>query len=244
MLSRIFGRSAKQLEHTIINFGSTTENPLERILVGSDQDIGGFSTAELDIMEESTANDSNDPAALHKFGRFHGTLNLDLPPSRPDVVQSGYAMFRTRELASSWLGLRSSEYWDWEDCTHLLLRVRGDRRKYFVNIQAETPFPTDIYQHRLFLKVPGCWETVAVPLHDFILTNWGVIQQQSPMDTRYIKTVGIGLIDKQYGPFSLDVDWIKVVGGEALSKLLKDRERDVNTGKMQVTPGKRLSIND
>jgi NADH dehydrogenase [ubiquinone] 1 alpha subcomplex assembly factor 1 len=234
---------AKRLEQTIVNFGSRVQsNPLEQILVGSDQDIGGFSTAHVDLVE-SEHEGPNDPRS---FGRFHGNLNLDLPPARPDVVQSGYAMFRTKEIESGWFGLGGSEFLDWESCTHMLLKVRGDRRKYFVNLQAESAFPTDIYQHRLFLRNPGNWETVIVPLHDFILTNYGVIQQQSPLDLRYIKTVGIGLIDKQYGPFSLDIDWIKVVGGDVLSKLVKegDKRQANNTGKLPVTPGKRLSIND
>ncbi|KAK7677988.1 hypothetical protein QCA50_019070 [Cerrena zonata] len=34
-----------------------------------------------------------------------------------------------------------------------------------------------------------------------------------------VKTVGIGLLDKQYGPYSLDVDWIKVMTGAEVEKV-------------------------
>lgn len=243
---KIFQIPAKRLEQSIIEFGSKTYKPLDQIIVGSDQDIGGFSTAHVDVVEfkdPAEASELNDPKI---FGRFHGNLNLDLPPTRPDVVQSGYAMFRTKENDPGWFGLKGSEFLNWENYSHLLLKVRGDRRKYFVNVQAESAFLTDLYQHRLFLRNPGSWETVVIPLHDFILTNYGVIQQQAPMDVQHIKTVGIGLIDKQYGQFSLDIDWIRVVGGDVLSDYVqRDGKKPTNTtGKIPITPGKRLSIND
>lgn len=202
--------STPPVKHTLIDF--KRPNELKNILVRSDQELGGYSTANLDV----------DPKT--KVGHFHGVLNLDLPANRPDVVQSGYAMFRTRdqrpknlsEIVAAALGYEP--LWNWEGCTHVLLRVKGDHRKYFVNIQAESAFPTDIYQHRLFLKTPGKWENVLVPLSDFILTNWGVIQQQRSINLQGVKTIGIGLIDKQYGPFSLYIDSISAVNVKYLTK--------------------------
>ena len=52
--------------------------------------------------------------------------------------------------------------WDTSLFRYLALRVRGDNRKYFVNIQTDTYFQTDLFQHRLFLRTPGQWETVMV----------------------------------------------------------------------------------
>lgn len=225
-------------EQMLINFRNMV-NPLDTLLTRSDQELGGFSTVALDLIksQESQEQESADPP---QFGRFHGTLSLDLPPSRPDVVQSGYAMFRTRDRKPTIKNMFESEFWNWENCSHVLLRVRGDRRKYFINVQAETPLVTDIFQHRLFLKTPGQWETVVVPLSDFILTNWGVIQQQEPMDLQHVRTIGIGLIDKQYGPYSLDIDWIKVVSSDRLSKQTVNAQPSHSI----PTPGKRLSIDD
>lgn len=209
------------VKQTLIDFSRSNE--LANILVRSDQELGGYSTAALDLIEEKEKKGEE----THSYGRFHGVLNLDLPRNRPDVVQSGYAMFRTRDqpagnpLLSLFDGNAqhgSGSYWNWESCTHLMLHVKGDRRKYFINIQAESALPTDIYQHRLFLKTPGQWETVLVPLKDFILTNWGVIQEQRVINTSMVKTVGIGLIDKQYGPFSLYIDTIKAINSDLVPK--------------------------
>lgn len=230
--------TAPPVRQSVVEFSRTNE--LANILVRSDQELGGFSTAALDLVEEN---------GQPKYAHFHGVLNLDLPRNRPDVVQSGYAMFRTRDhpppnaLLSLFdgNGLGSGNYWNWESCTHLMLRVKGDRRKYFVNIQAESALPTDIYQHRLFLKTPGQWETVLVPLKDFILTNWGVIQEQRAMDTSMVKTVGIGLIDKQYGPFSLYVDTIKAINSDVVPKETAE-EKEKQPLPIQSIPGKSLPV--
>ena len=231
------------MEQMVVDFRKMV-NPLETLLPRSDQELGGFSTVNLDIIKEegglkqlegevkdSDNNSQNIPQ--RQFGRFHGVLNLDLPPSRQDVVQSGHAMFRTRDIKPSIFHPFTSEFMNWERCNNMILSLRGDRRKYFINIQADTPLITDLYQHRLFLKTPGQWETVVVPLSDFILTNWGIIQQQEPLDLSHVRTVGIGLIDKQYGPYCLDIEWIKVITGNLAT-----------SQKPEVIRGKQISVND
>lgn len=207
------------------------ETNLSRLLTRCDQDLGGFSTCHLDEVHEGQS----------VFARFHGDLSLDLPDDRPDVVRLGYSMFRTKDIKPAFWGSLGNdfEFMDWSFFNQVALRVRGDRRKYFVNIQADTPYPTDLYQHRLFLKNPGNWETVTVPFYNFILTNGGVIQQQEKLDTSAVRSIGIGLIDGQYGPYRLDIDWIKVIAGDPITP--KKPEIEGQTGK---PPGKRLSVDD
>lgn len=206
-LSRIFARSAEHAKpvQTIINFRKYPEQSFSKIMTRSDKEMGGFSEANFDI----------DPAS--GAGHFHGYLNLDLPKDNPEITRSGYAMFRTKDQQESWL--KGNLYWDWSAYNLLVLRVKGDRRKYLVNLQANTPLVTDLFQHRLFLHHPGDWETVVIPLNDFVMTNWGVIQDGSELNKAEVKTVGIGLLDKQYGPFSLKIDWIKVMTGAEAEKV-------------------------
>ncbi|WLF77684.1 hypothetical protein PVL30_001401 [Lodderomyces elongisporus] len=206
--------SMDQSKRTILDFShyhqtTTTTTPdqldtVPNILTRSDKEIGGYSNVNFKI----------DP--VEKCAHFYGDLNLDLPKDNPQVTRSGYAMFRTRDQAQSWLS--GENYWDWSDFSALVLRVKGDRRKYLVNIQANTPLVTDLFQHRLFLNHPGQWETVVIPLNDFVMTNWGVIQDNSELNKSEIKTIGIGLLDKQYGPYSLKIDWIKVMTDEEVEK--------------------------
>lgn len=59
-----------------------TKADLDHWAIGSDKDIGGFSTASLDITPEGT-------------GRFHGNISLELPADR-NIEQSGYAAIRSK----------------------------------------------------------------------------------------------------------------------------------------------------
>ncbi|KAF9154435.1 hypothetical protein DFQ26_000244, partial [Actinomortierella ambigua] len=137
-----------------------TKEDLKGWLVGCDRDIGGFSEAHLEISDEGK-------------GRFHGNLSLDLP-SNEGVEKSGYAGIRTKTRPGSMFG---TPVWDTVQYEYLQLKVKGDNRKYFVNIQTDGVVPTDLYQHRLFIQTPGKWETVRIPFKEFILTNQGFIQE-------------------------------------------------------------------
>ncbi|CAG8617063.1 2915_t:CDS:2, partial [Acaulospora morrowiae] len=65
------------------------------------------------------------------------------------------------------------------------------------------PIPTDLYQHRLFLRKPGEWETVM-----------GIIQDpQVIMYREKVRTIGFSLLS-QPGPFCLEIDWIKMMNTE------------------------------
>lgn len=206
-LSRFFAKSAdlSKTVATILDFKHSADDSLANVLTRCDKEMGGFSTVNFDIDRNTNS------------GHFYGYLNLDLPKDNPEVTRSGYAMFRTKDQKESWLS--GNVYWDWSNYQSLVLRVKGDRRKYLVNIQANTPLVTDLFQHRLFLNHPGEWETVVIPLNDFVMTNWGVIQDGCEINKSEIKTVGIGLLDKQYGPYSLNVDWIKVMTGAEVEKV-------------------------
>lgn len=204
ILRRVFGAASVDTGERLIVSFKNPELGLSRLLTRCDSALGGFSTADLSTIEDAEAG---------TVGRFSGNLSLDLPPERPDIVRLGFAMFRTKDVQPRMLGLIGSEFMDWTGFDCVALRVRGDRRKYHVNIQAESPFPTDLYQHRLFLRTPGEWETVYVPFKNFILTNGGEIQPQTPLSVAQVRSIGIGLIDRQYGPYTLDVDWIKILAG-------------------------------
>lgn len=176
---------------------ATLKSPedLKGWLVGCDKDIGGFSEAHLEVTKNGT-------------GRFYGQLSLDLP-NNEDVEKSGYAGIRTKTKPGSIFG---TPVWDTCLFDYLALKVKGDERKYFVNIQTDGFLPTDLYQHRLFLKTPGEWETVLIPFKDFILTNQGFIQEdQIEMFREKVKNVGVSIIDRKSGPFELEIESISAV---------------------------------
>lgn len=100
---------------------------------------------------------------------------------------------------------------------YLALRVKSDGRRYVVNIQTDSIVETDIHQHRLYTRFhrganssnpasAAQWETVLIKFHEFVRTNHGVVTEpQSEMLRQKVKSLGIGLIDRQEGPFELAV---------------------------------------
>ena len=168
----------------------------------SDSSVGGYSTADL------TQVPATDNETSHVL--FHGNISTKLPENRPEVQRTGYAAFRNQDRGRSLFGRL---FWDVDAYMYLALRLKSDGRKYFVNAQTDSIVETDIHQHRLYTKHhkgaegpddPGSWETVLIKLHEFVRTNHGVVTEpQSEMLRQKVRSFGIGLIDRQDGPFSL-----------------------------------------
>lgn len=102
--------------------------------------------------------------------------------------------------------------WDTSLFRFLSLKVKGDNRRYYINIQTDSLDPIELWQHRLFLRTPGQWETVLIPWEDFLRTRNGRISYKKfdGMDRERVKTVGASLIERKEGPFCLHVAEIKV----------------------------------
>lgn len=163
--------------------------------------LGGYSKANFDWIPPNT-----DPANPNGHVRFHGSISTRLPKGRPDVERSGYAMWRTLDRGRTIFG---KSLWDVDPWAYLALRVKSDGRAYHVNIQTESIEPTDLHQHRLFVRRPGEWETVLIRFNDFVRTNHGwVVEPQTEMLRQKLRTVGIGLTDRVEGPFDLSVERI------------------------------------
>lgn len=176
----------------------------KNMIVGSDADYKPASTSVVKFEEQSEDGES--------FCRFSGKTNGD-----------GYAALRSKVPQSSFYGVPT---FDVSPYKYLTLRVRGDSRRYFINLQTESYMETDLYQHRLFLTSHGTgeWETVTLKWNDFTLTNNGQIQEkQIAMDKYRLKTVGISVLDRLPGSFQLDLQWIRAENaGEAGSRPMND----------------------
>ena len=177
------------------NFHSPTS--IQDCKVMSDIDIGGVSSSNLDWIPPPSPSS---PA----YARFHGSISTQLPRDRPDVQRTGYAAFRTRDRPPNLFGRGLI---DIDPYIYLALRVKSDGRSYFVNVQTESIVPTDLHQHRLFVKKPGEWETVLIKWTDFVRTNLGhVVEPQAEMLRRKVRSVGIGLTDRVPGPFEVCIE--------------------------------------
>jgi NADH dehydrogenase [ubiquinone] 1 alpha subcomplex assembly factor 1 len=184
-------------ERMLVSF--TEKDARMRWAIGCDQDIGGYSTATLEVTPEG-------------YGRFSGTLSQRLPHDRKDIIRSGYAAIRTRNARPTLFG---DLFWDTTQFRFLLLRVRGDHRRYMVNLQTDGVVQTDLFQHRLFLRRPGTWEDVLIAFRDFTQTNNGLIlPTQMQMLRERVRSIGISVADGQEGPFQLEIAHIKMINTE------------------------------
>lgn len=176
----------------------------------SDRSAAGFSTASLSQIPRSTDPQTGEEIPTHAL--FHGNISTQLSPHRSDVQRTGYAAFRNEDRGRTVFG---KLYWDIDPYMYLALRVKSDGRKYLVNIQTDSIVETDIHQHRLYTRMhkgasnrsdPGQWETVLIKMHEFVRTNHGVVTEpQSEMLRQKVKSFGIGLTDRQPGPFELAI---------------------------------------
>lgn len=121
---------------------------------------------------------------------FYGTLSL--------ANNGGFASVRSRGRN---LGLADGET--------IVMRVRGDGRKYSLNLYTPTRLIAFSYRAEFKTKKDE-WIEVAVPLDRFVATSFGRVLRDQKLDPTEVNGVGILLGDKKAGAFSLEIDWIKV----------------------------------
>ncbi|OAL05761.1 CIA30-domain-containing protein [Phaeosphaeriaceae sp. SRC1lsM3a] len=190
---KLEGLSSPTKPFSLIEFAKPED--MEKCKRMSDQDIGGFSTANLDYHPVT----QTEPA----HARFHGKISTQLPQNQPHIQRTGYAGWRTLDRGSTIFG---KSLWDVEMYNLMAIQFKSDGRKYFVNVQTESIVPTDIHQHLLHAKTPGQWEILLIRFAEFVRTNHGqVVEPQREMLTQKVRTVGMSLIDRIPGPYDLSI---------------------------------------
>jgi NADH dehydrogenase [ubiquinone] 1 alpha subcomplex assembly factor 1 len=219
----------------------------------SDVEIGGFSQANLEWIPSPAASSGlprPSPNALGGYAKFHGTISTELPKDRPDIKRTGYAAFRTRDRPPTIFG---RSLYNIDPYVYLALRVKSDGRSYFINVQTESVVPTDLHQHRLFVKNPGQWETVLVKWNDFVRTNYGfVVEPQTEIMRQKVKSIGIGLTDRIPGPFELCIERIWATNSEkeadSVLELPSSKTRGeaptLKEGKLKTKQGQKIGWGD
>jgi len=122
---------------------------------------------------------------------FFGTLSLE--------NNGGFASVRTKPADR-----------DIKTGDTLVVRVKGDGREYVVNIYTKSRRMAFSYRAPL-PTTKDEWTEVAIPLEDFIPTAFGRrVQGMGPVEPDQINGLGFMLSDKKAGPFTMQVEWVKV----------------------------------
>ncbi|KAA1467340.1 complex I intermediate-associated protein CIA30 [Dentipellis sp. KUC8613] len=194
-----------------------TPQDLAEYALGCDADMGGTSTAHLEL---DTDPAHNEPVGKPATAKFWGEMRLGVRPGLEGRIRGGYAGFRNKHRPTLFGELTD----DVSEHSYLALRLRAaghprTRNSYFVNIQTDGPISTDLWQHRLYFnRNDGGWEDVFIPFDAFVLTNAGEIApDQLTMLRERIRTVGISLLGGNSGvegPYELGIDEIRAVNDE------------------------------
>ncbi|MBD3224866.1 MAG: CIA30 family protein [Caldithrix sp.] len=110
----------------------------------------------------------------------------------------GFASTRTRLQGS---GLN--------DYSGIVLRIRGDGKTYHLRLRTDNRFDGVSYRQR-FDTEPDQWITVHLPFKHFEPVFRGrVLNDVGSLKPESIQQMGFLISDKQDGPFTLEVQWIK-----------------------------------
>jgi len=97
-----------------------------------------------------------------------------------------------------------------EDASHLVLRVRGDGRRYQARLRPGRR-NDGVAWAAGFETTAGEWVTVELPIEDFEPTFRGYRPRGvGPLAPADVGQVGIMLAANQEGPFRLEVEWVGV----------------------------------
>jgi len=205
---------------TLLSF--KTASDLSLYVLGSDAEIGGTTTSNLDLSgPDGTA-------------RFYGNLSMKVQPGWEKKLQhGGYAGFRNAKQTTLF-GEMS------EDLTfheYMVLRVRGagdprTRHGWWVNLMTTDSYHDDLYQHKLVtLRNDGGWEDVYLPLDRFQLTYEGQpVPNMKLDDRRAVIMVGISILSNRgthrgiEGVFELGLDSVAVTN-DAPEAVKKEHQR-------------------
>ena len=134
-------------------------------------------------------------------GRSQATLKL---------INNTYANFKGYLSLQNNGGFSSIRAYYPPDLTNvksIVLKVRGDGRKYNFRIRGNTGNWAS-YTHS-FDTVEGEWNEIELKIDDFYPVYRGYTLKNMPqLSEVIIKEIGIMLSDKIEGSFSIDIDWI------------------------------------
>ena len=90
----------------------------------------------------------------------------------------------------------------------LSLRVKGDGKKYRLRLRTDE-FEGVAYQAS-FTTQSEKWIIVHLPFNEFIPVFRGRVVSEAPkLEAGHIRRIGFMIADKQAGPFTLEIEWVK-----------------------------------
>jgi len=186
-------------------WGFQSEVEMLEWVLTKDSDWGeGYSSAEFKLNDSGTA------------GILSGELSTRVPnDGRTDAA--GYVNISSKNQRRSFARLKLLEHW--QNYTHLTMKVRGDGRKYMINVKVFREYDMhwdDRYHYPLYTRGGPYWQEVKIPFSKFFFGHKGIIQdRQCPIQLAIIQSIAFTLMDRITGPFQLEIKDIGLVRHES-----------------------------
>ncbi len=152
-----------------------------------------------------------EPSPSKESAVFYGELNTTVPQDGR-TERAGYVNVKsvTQRRSFGKFKYLGFEYYD-----SLELKVRGDGRKYSINIHSDEFWDLhwfDLYQYPLHTRGGPYWQTTVIPFSKFYLTYKGCIQdKQEAFHPDDVTNISISLFDRHNGPFSLEIGSVSLL---------------------------------
>ena len=135
-------------------------------------------------------------------GIFSGQLSLE--------NNGGFASIRKR-----------SDSFNLNDCSGVILRVKGDGRRYQFRVRTDDQYDGIAYR-ALFITDAKQWQTVTLNFESFCASFRGrSVPDAEVLSPQKIRQIGFLLADKQSGSFRLEIAWIKTFQATSHNKEAK-----------------------
>ena len=107
--------------------------------------------------------------------------------------------------------IRTDGKYDFGGKDFILMRVKGDGRKYQLRLATDARFRGSAISYAAdFVTEAGKWSEVKIPFTSFSPGWRGMQLEGPPLKLSEVEEIGILIGDKKAGAFALEVDWIAV----------------------------------
>jgi len=161
------------------------------------------------MAEDKLLYDFTDPQASVGWRAIHDVVMGGISSGGMERTGDGTLLFEgevSLENNGGFASIRSGpRKWDLGAYDGLVIRVRGDGKRYKLNLKTDSSFDGILYRVA-FETSEGEWQTLRLPFSGFRANFRGrAVPEAPPLDPARITTVGLLISDKQEGSFRLEI---------------------------------------
>ena len=161
------------------------------------------------MAEDKLLYDFSDPQASVGWRAIHDVVMGGISSGGMERTGDGTLLFEgevSLENNGGFASIRSGpRKWDLGACDGLVIRVRGDGKRYKLNLKTDSSFDGILYRVA-FETSDGQWQTLRFPFSKFEASFRGrKVPGAPPLDPGRIVSIGLLISDKQAGAFRLEI---------------------------------------